>query len=89
MTDRFGRNMSQADADRVAWIVLSLIYLVLVLPAAALLVWFGLADLPPTFADVSRSEQARSVVYGLALTLTPLANARRIHRHISPRRARP
>jgi hypothetical protein len=82
--ERYGMNMTPAEQDRVAWIVMAIIYALLPLPMGILLIWFGLSDLPPTFADVSQSSQWAAVAWGLALIIGPLVKARAIHRHFSP-----
>lgn len=74
--ERYGMNMSQGDADRVAWMAMAVIYVLLPLPAGLLLVWAGLTGFTST----------KAAGYGLCLILGPIADRHLIHEHFSPKR---
>lgn len=76
MAERYGMNMSQADADRVAWVVMAVIYALTCLPLGLLMIWASLDG----FAG------PKGVGYGLCLIVGPILERERIHAHLSGRR---
>jgi hypothetical protein len=74
--ERYGMNMSQADADRLAWRVMAVLYCLSALPVGLLLLTFGLAG----------DGGPKAVVYGLAVLAVPVWRRHRIHQHFSPKR---
>jgi hypothetical protein len=76
--ERYGMNMSQAEQDRVAWVVMGVLYALLPLPLGLLLIWAGL----------SGGVTTKAIGIGLCFILGPIADRRIIHEHFSPRRAR-
>lgn len=72
--ERYGMNMSQADADRVAWVVMAILYVPVALVGLDLLA-FALVGGGPI----------RAIAYGLGLLVLPILERNRIHRHFSPK----
>jgi hypothetical protein len=63
------------------WIVMALVYVLLLAPMGAILLFMGLSDPAgvPEFGPVSPRLQTKAIIYGLALIVLPLVFARRIH----------